>query len=92
MDSIRYRLRSEDVAWRVLDNEGVLVDLVRQRLHVCNDSATLVVEALRSECTVEELARSVCEFYDVDVETARADIGRLLGALEREGVVASRSA
>jgi hypothetical protein len=92
MDSMRYHLRSEDVAWRVLDNEGVLVDLVRQRLHLCNDSASLVVEALRSEATVEELARAVCDAYDIDMETARTDVRALLLTLEQEGVVASQGA
>ena len=92
MDSIRYRLLSEDVAWRVLDNEGVLVDLVRQRLHCCNDSATLVVETLRSESTIEDLAQALCGLYDVNVETARVDVQKLLLALEQEGVVARQGA
>ena len=88
MDSIRYRLCSEDVAWRVLDDEGVLVDLVRQRMHLCNGTATVVVEALRSEPTLEELVHGVCDSFDVDPETARADVRQLLLALEQEGVVA----
>jgi hypothetical protein len=91
-DSIRYRLCSEDVAWRVLDHETVLVNLVRQRLHLCNDTATFVVETLRSEPTLEELVQGLCETFEADVETARADVRQLLFTLEQEGVVATKGA
>ena len=86
--SIHYRLRCEDVAWRALDDEGVLVDLVRRRLHSCNASATLVVEALHSERTVDELARAVRDLYDVEIEAVSIDVEKVLAKLEEEGVVA----
>jgi Coenzyme PQQ synthesis protein D (PqqD) len=88
--SIHYRLRCEDVAWRALDGEGVLVDLVRRRLHSCNASATLVVEALHSERTAEELARAVRDLYDVETEIASMDVEKMLAKLEQEGVVSRR--
>ena len=85
--SIHYHLRCEDIAWRALDGEGVLVDLVRQRLHSCNASATLVIEALHAERTVEDLTRAVRDLYDVEMETASIDVEKVLAKLEQEGVV-----
>jgi hypothetical protein len=92
MSSMRYRLRSEDVAWRVLDGEALIVDLPGRCLHTCNESATLIVAGLGSEPTAEDLVRVVCDHYDVDAETARADVTQLLTALEEKGLVTSRSA
>jgi hypothetical protein len=68
----------------------VLVDLVRQRLHSCNASATLVIEALHSERTAEELAQAVLDLFNVELEIAAIDIERMLAKLEQEGVVARR--
>jgi hypothetical protein len=90
MDRPRYHLRHEDLAWRIVEDEGVLVDLVRQRLHLCNETASFVVETLQAEPTLDDLVRRLCEVYDVDATTAHADVSRLLQTLEQEGVVATK--
>ena len=81
MRSIRYRLRTEDLAWRVLEGEGVLVDLARRRILACNASATTLVAALLAGATEAELVHALCEAYDVEAERARADARELLAEL-----------
>lgn len=41
----------------------------------------------QASCTVEQLTQQVCQTYDVEVETARADVEEFLQALESRGIL-----
>ncbi len=62
-------------------NEAVLVDLNTKRYYTLNETAMLVWRGLERGQTAAEIAREMCEAYDVSAEHAAASIERLLTSL-----------
>ena len=61
--------------------EAVLVDLNTKRYYTLNETAMLVWRGLESGKTTAEIAREICDRYDVTEEHASASIERLVTAL-----------
>ena len=61
--------------------EAVLVDLNTKRYYTLNETAMLVWRGLESGKTTAEIAREICDRYDVTEEHAMASIERLVTAL-----------
>jgi hypothetical protein len=89
MHVTRYRLRTDELAWRVFDGEGVLVDLGCQRLFSCNASASVVVGALVGGAALADLVTLVCDAFEVEAARARVDVQALLSELEQAAVLAA---
>ncbi|RMH36852.1 MAG: PqqD family protein [Deltaproteobacteria bacterium] len=45
-----------------------------QRLHELNETAALIWECAAAGCTAEDAARAIVEQYEVDLDTALADV------------------
>lgn len=87
-----YGIRDEQVAWRVVDGEAVLVHADTSAYYGLNRMATDVWLALADLATSRDgLARLIAERYDVDAETAGRDVGEFLDALVEEGLALSAS-
>lgn len=52
-----------------------------------NETGAFLWECLKEDVTVEELCNMLCKEYDVDRETALADIGEFVSALEAKKVI-----
>lgn len=61
--------------------EAVLVDLNTKRYYTLNETAMLVWRGLEAGKTTTEIARDVCDRYDVTEEHATASIERLVTSL-----------
>ncbi len=61
--------------------EAVLVDLNTKRYYTLNETAMLIWRGLEAGKTRVEIAREICESYDVSEEHAAMSIERLVTSL-----------
>jgi hypothetical protein len=77
--------RTEDVAWKQIDDEVVILDLRTSRYLRLNHSGALVWSRIVAGATREELVAALVRAYDIPPAVATADLERLLTELaERE--------
>lgn len=69
------------VVARIMDGEAVLVHPERGEVKVVNALGARIWAWMDGERTVSHLVELICETYDVEGETARADAIRFLGQL-----------
>lgn len=75
-----------DLILREIAGEHILVPVGETALRVkgmisLTESGALLWERLQTECTEEDLVRAILEEYDVDRETAAADVTSFLDQL-----------
>ena len=74
------------LAWQVIDGEGLVLDLDRQRALGLNATATFLLPRLTNG-DEESLAAALAAQFDVTPETARADVRSFLAELRRRGLL-----
>jgi hypothetical protein len=75
---------AEELAWQMIDGEGVVVDLKGRRVLGLNPAGSLILGLIGAK-TEEEIAAEVARRFDVDEAAARADVREFLGGLEARG-------
>ncbi len=71
-------LRNTTVLWRELDGEAILLDPKEGCSYNLNNVGTLIWKMLDGEHTTADIAKAVCELYEVEYERALHDIEQLL--------------
>ena len=66
------------IAERVIEFKGMMV---------LNDHGLFVWNKLQNECTFEGLLNSILDEYDVDTETAKADLEEFLAHIRKNGAL-----
>lgn len=89
MANQKYRL-ADGVRARRFGDELVLLDLVRELSYSVNAPAALLIAALDDDDFLDTAARKACAEYDVEFETVRDDLKRLIDLLFREHVLVRR--
>jgi Coenzyme PQQ synthesis protein D (PqqD) len=82
------RLRNEDLAWRMVDDEVIAVDLRTSTYLNTNGSGAVLWCALVDGATDEELVARLVGEFGVDAERARADVQRFLDAVRARELLA----
>lgn len=83
------RLRTEDLEWREIDSEIVILDGREATYLTLNGSGALLWRRLVGTATRDELVEVLLESYDVDHPTAAADTDAFLAALTECGLLSS---
>jgi len=78
---------SEKTAYRVIDDEAVIVDLEDSTFHALNPVATFIWEQMDGKTRVEEIIQRVCREFEVTRETAEKDCREFINALNHQGMV-----
>ncbi len=89
-------LRNTAVLWRELDGEAILLNPKEGCSYNLNIVGTLIWKMLDGEHTPDDIAKTVCELYEVEYEQALQDIKQLLNELRdnnllSDGVSPSRT-
>jgi hypothetical protein len=83
-----YALRNDQVAFRAVGDESLVVQLAREEVHLANPTATMLLELLARGASQEELVARLVDETDVDPEQAEQDVEAFLGdAMAKELVV-----
>jgi len=78
--------RSPDTAWQTIGEETVIMNLAGGRVLGLNPTGALVWSLLE-ERDEEGLAEAVAERFEIDAESARADVRAFLSVLRERGLV-----
>lgn len=74
-------LRNKTVLWRELDGEAILLNPKEGCSYNLNNVGTLIWKMLDGEHSPGDIARTVCELYEVEYTQALQDVERLLDEL-----------
>ena len=79
--------QNESVAFRVIDDAAVLVSPHDSQLYWLNPVATRVWELADGSRSVETIAEALCDEFEVDLSTARRDIGNMISAFAEKNLL-----
>lgn len=83
------RLRTDDLEWREIDSDIVILDGRDATYLTLNGSGAVLWRRLAGSATRDELVEALLGTYEVDHSTAAADTDAFLGALCEQGLLAS---
>lgn len=81
------RLRSDRLHWLEADGEVVALDESTLVYLNTNPSGATIWQALAVGTTRDDLVRELLSAYDVDEETATADVDRFIAELDARGLL-----
>jgi len=81
------RLRTEDLEWREIDHEIVVLDSRDAHYLTLNGSGALLWRMLAVSATRHDLVVALLDAYDVDKETAASDTDAFLDLLADHGLL-----
>jgi hypothetical protein len=79
--------QAEDVIWRRIGDDIVVIKDDGRSTHVLNKTAALIWELCDGKHGIEEIAAGLFERYDVSLEEARADTKETIANLTRAGII-----
>jgi hypothetical protein len=82
------KLRSEQLAWREIEGEAVVLDLRSGTYLSVNVVGRMLWTQLADGATPAELYATVAEAFEIDPATAREDVNRFLTDLTERGLLA----
>jgi len=80
-------MQSRSVIVREVEGELLILDTQAGRIHQLNATAALVWRRLNEGKDPEAVAVELTERFEIDLPTARADVGRTIEMLRSEGLV-----
>lgn len=69
-----YPARSDDLVWRMIDGEVVILTTDGNEIHTLNRVGSVIWELSDGTKSLEEIASLICERFDVSSEEAHADV------------------
>lgn len=80
-------LRQDGLTAREVDGTLMVLDLTTSQYFGIRGSGRVVYDALTAETSVEDLVRAVTSEYDIDADTARADVEAFIAKLDEAGLL-----
>lgn len=80
---------AEPVAWQLVGDEAVLVDLGAGRAIGLNETGSFIWPLIERECEAG-IVRAVVRRFRIDAEVARAEVARFVGLLSERGLIVAR--
>ncbi|MDY6932297.1 MAG: PqqD family protein [Halobacteriota archaeon] len=69
-----YPLRSEELVWRVIEDEIVILTSDGREIHTLNKVGGSIWEMADGTMSLDDIASKICDLFDVSLETAREDV------------------
>ena len=79
--------QAEDVIWRRIGDEIVVIKDDGLATHVLNKTAAFVWEMCEGSCGIDEIAAHLHERFDVSFEEAHADVREIIEKLLEIGIM-----
>ena len=80
-------MRNEDVAYRILNEEAVMLNPEDNQIHLLNDVGTFIWEQLVENNKFEDLIDAICEEFDVEKNQAKQDLDEFINLLDQKGLI-----
>ena len=82
-------VRAEDIIWREIDDEIVIIRDDGLKVHVLNKTAARIWEMCNGDIGPDEIADTLCERYDVSLEQASTDVRNIMAKMVEKGILES---
>jgi hypothetical protein len=80
--------QAEDIIWREIDDDIVIIKDDGLKVHVLNKTAARIWEMCGSgEIGPDEIAAKLCERYDVSLEQASTDVRNVMARMMEIGLL-----
>ena len=79
--------KTDDIIWRVVDDEALILNTSNGYYFSMNGTATEAWCLLNEGQSVDEVARTIADRYEIDLPSAKADVEALLTELKNEQIV-----
>ncbi|MBM4275621.1 MAG: PqqD family protein [Deltaproteobacteria bacterium] len=83
----RFPIKSKSTASKVLSDEAIVVNFQESFFYNLNPVGTFIWERCDGRHSVEEIAASLTEEYQVDMETATRDCRKFIDELVEQGIL-----
>ena len=80
-------LRNSTVLWRELDGEAILLNPKEGCSYNLNNVGTFIWKMLDGEHSIDEIAKAICECYEVEQDQALQDMRQLLNELRENNLI-----
>lgn len=80
-------LWATDIVWRKIDNEVVVIKYDGRTLCTLNKTAALIWEMCNGENAAKDMAKIVCQHFEVSEEKAIKDVQNTLANFKEIGLV-----
>lgn len=81
------KLRSDDITWREIDGDLVILDLRSSTYLTTNASGAFLMKELTEDRTQAELVRTLVDAFDLSPVQAEADVQSFLESLDEGGLL-----
>jgi hypothetical protein len=81
------KLRVDDITWREIDGDLVLLDLRSSTYLTANSSGSVLIRHLTEERTPQQLTQALVDAFDVTEQQAQQDVQRFLDVLGARGLL-----
>jgi hypothetical protein len=82
------RLRADQIEWREVEGEVVVLDLSDSSYFAINKTGAALWHELVEGCTREQLVARITDRFTVDEPTALRDVDAFLGTVRERGLLA----
>lgn len=81
------KLRGDDLTWREIDGDLVLLDLRSSTYLTTNASGTLLMKQLVADRTPAELGQALVDAFGIELSQAESDAAGFIAELDRNGLL-----
>jgi hypothetical protein len=81
------KLRVDDITWREIDGDLVLLDLRSSTYLTANSSGSVLIRHLTEERTPRQLTQALVDAFDVTEQQAQRDVQQFLDVLDVRGLL-----
>jgi hypothetical protein len=89
VETERFRLRTADLHWQVIDGEVIALEARRSHYLAANAAGAILWRALEEGSTRSGLAQHLVDTYGIERDRALADVDSYLGQLAAQGLLES---
>jgi hypothetical protein len=79
--------QAEDIIWRRIGDEIVVIKDDGLSTHVLNKTAAWIWEMCDGKREIDEITSQLCERFDVSFEEAHADVEEIIEKLTQVGII-----
>ena len=83
------KLRVDDITWREIDGDLVILDLRSSTYLTANASGTVLMRQLTEERTMRQLVQALVDAFGIPALRAQADVQAFVGELDERGLLES---
>lgn len=83
------KLRANDLTWREIDGDLVILDLRSSTYLTANASGTVLMKQLTEDRTNDELVQAMVDAFGISESQAAEDVRSFVDSLDRSGLLES---